>query len=1507
MKNIISFCLVAFLFQSGFAQNQDWIEQMQDPSVNFYTVQQSFEEAWNERAYEKGKGWKQYKRWEAFMQERVFPDGERPDPSALGLAFNAVQQSQTTTNGGNWVAKGPFNGSPIGGIGRINRLTFDPNDPNTIWAGAPAGGLWKSTDAGNSWTSNTDLLPNLGVSDIAIDPTNTQVMYMATGDKDGGDTYSYGVLKSIDGGLTWNSTGLTHNVSQLIRINDIYVNPTNTNIVIASTSQGIYRSTNAAATFTQVQSGNFNSIEQKPGNPDILYNSTIINASSDIWRSTNNGVSWVQISSPNLPSSGARRIELAVTPDDPEYVYALMGASNNGFEGIYRSTNSGVTWTKRTTSSSPNLMGWSVNGTDVGGQAWYDLALAVSPTDKDLLYTGGVNIWRSTNGGSNWSISAHWTGSGSAAFVHADIHYLLFNPDGRLYAGTDGGVYRRPAINNSWGSLNDGLNITQYYRISADGIDTTLLAAGAQDNGTHLYDNGTWDRILGGDGMDCAVNPKNPSVIYASSQYGNFRKSNNRGNSFNANFGLSNNVRGTGAWVTPIRIDPIYPDTLYIGYSNVYRSYDAGASFSAVGNGYSGNNLDQIAISPTHTNVIYIADGSSLYRSDDHASNFTNLSIPSSRTITQIAVAYDDPMHVYITRSGYSSGQKVYESFDGGANWNNISLNLPNIPANCIVPEISSSNGLYVGTDLGVFYKDDNKDSWEPYNSGLPNVIVRDLEINYQDRKLKAGTYGRGIWQSPLYSDITEPLADFDFPTAVCDDDTIKLIEKTFYNATSWAWNITPADFVFVNGTNANSPNPEITFTQSGIYNIELTVSNSFGSSTKSITSAIAVGGFALPFSEDFEASNSMDKWDIGDDSFNNWNRETVAGNNPGNNAARTYLFNHTGGPYQLITPNLDFRDHDSVRLSYDYAYSGRVINNGDSLKIYIATNCSDNWVLLDARGENGSNNFSTQNKTNFVFSPSTAADWCGNTGFGDCGFIDLSAYDNTEGVRIMFEAVSSGGNNLFLDNIQITGTPSASPDAGFSGPQSICALDTIQFTDQSYGSPSSFEWTFTGGTPSMSTDKNPSVVFTQAGNYDVSLKVNNANGVDSIIKMSYIVVDPADSVSISLTASSSTLCVNDTFVVSLNLVNEGLSPVINWFVNGSLYSTNSNSTYRFIGLNDGDQVHATVASSLDCSFPSLAYSDTATVSMFPATTVQISSPGNLCLTDPSITLVGSPAGGTFSGFGVIGSIFDPTIVGVGNHKVYYDFTDANGCTFTDEVSISVDVPPTVSIGTLPTVCEGEGLFFLNFASPVGGTFSGPGVRQNFFFPDSAGVGVHKIYYSLQAGNCAASIDSATISVIANPAQPTITNSASVLVCSQIAFDYQWYRNGTPIIGADTQTYAPINSGSYSVEVIVQEGCSSISDDFSYNIGLDEYQNTLTFDLFPNPADKELTVELETQSAPKAQLSISNSIGQVLMSFPLEQNNHIIKKIDVSQLAGGAYVISIKGDNINVSKKLLIQ
>ena len=231
-----------------------WVEAMQDYRVNFHTVVSKFEKAHKGVTYEKGHGIKQFRRWEYMMGQRVGADGVRPNPAVLYQAIQS-QKSSNTSEYGEWKPMGPFNAPSGGGIGRINNVAFHPLHNDTIYAGAPAGGLWVSYDDGQSWQTFTDELTNLGISDLAIDPTNPNIMYLATGDRDGADTYSYGLLKSTDGGLTWGTTGLSFNVSQNYRIGRVNIDPDNTDIIIAATNGGVYRSTDAGNTFTLEQIG----------------------------------------------------------------------------------------------------------------------------------------------------------------------------------------------------------------------------------------------------------------------------------------------------------------------------------------------------------------------------------------------------------------------------------------------------------------------------------------------------------------------------------------------------------------------------------------------------------------------------------------------------------------------------------------------------------------------------------------------------------------------------------------------------------------------------------------------------------------------------------------------------------------------------------------------------------------------------------------------------------------------------------------------------------------------------------------------------------------------------------------------------------------------------------------------------------------------------------------------------------------------------------------------------
>jgi hypothetical protein len=307
MKTTFKILILLFTLIQFKASAQLWVEKFQDTTQNFYTIQQEFNNYWQNKPYERGKGYKAFRRWEWFTEPRVYPSGDLRLASRSKafeefqkyiqqnpVAAQKIHSSNSTSTTGNWTPMGPY-GSPIGGdAGRLTFIRFMPGDVNTIFIGTGAGGLWTSTDAGSTWSTNTNGLEVLGCSDLAINPVNTNIMYLATGDIDAGDTHSTGVLKSTDGGVTWAPTALTFSVSSQRRIGRLLINPLNPNILFAATSAGIYRTNNGGTNWALVKSGNFKDMEYRPSDTSTVYAVT----SSQFFRSTTGGntsASFVQV------------------------------------------------------------------------------------------------------------------------------------------------------------------------------------------------------------------------------------------------------------------------------------------------------------------------------------------------------------------------------------------------------------------------------------------------------------------------------------------------------------------------------------------------------------------------------------------------------------------------------------------------------------------------------------------------------------------------------------------------------------------------------------------------------------------------------------------------------------------------------------------------------------------------------------------------------------------------------------------------------------------------------------------------------------------------------------------------------------------------------------------------------------------------------------------------------------------------------------------------------------
>jgi hypothetical protein len=738
-----------------FSQELNWRNLILDNETNFYQVQESFDQEWRniERPYPKGKGFMAYKRWEWFMEPRVYPSGKRIPVNAIQIAKqeNPAMFPPPSGNSGLWTYVGntsvPGGG---GGAGRVNSVRPQPGSSTIFYACAPAGGLWKTTDAGVSWNVlNTDYLDAIGATDVAIDPTNNDVIYLATGDGDAGDTYSIGVLKSTDGGATWSSTGLNWSVTQGRMINRLLIHPSNSNILLAATSIGIFKSSNAGASWVQTASGSFKDMEFNPSDPTIVYA-----AGTVFIKSVNTGDSFSSITS-GVPSTNVGRLSIAVTSASSTIVYLLAAKnSDSGFLGVYKSTNSATSFS--TMATSPNLLGWNSNGGDSGGQGWYDLAIECSATDANTLWVGGVNIWKSTNGGTSWSCNAHWTGSGGLPYVHADIHCLAWIPaNNSLYVGCDGGIFRTTNNGTSYSDVSSNLQISQQYRLGMAQLNGNKILTGWQDNGTNLKNGTTHNQVLGGDGMECIIARTNDNIMYGEIYYGAIYKSINGGSGFSAivNSG-GTGVNEDGAWVTPYTLGATDND-LYVGKTTIYKSTNAGTSFTAMG-AFGSGVVNAFAVSASNANVIYASKGSALYKTTN-ANTFSAISGLPNLYITSIAVSNTDENKVWITLSGYTAGTKVYYSSNGGTSWTNISGSLPNIPSNTIVYHNTGNDALYVGTDAGVYYKDNTLADWIPYMNGLPNVVVDELEIHTSTNTITAATFGRGTWRAPLY---TQPNLD---------------------------------------------------------------------------------------------------------------------------------------------------------------------------------------------------------------------------------------------------------------------------------------------------------------------------------------------------------------------------------------------------------------------------------------------------------------------------------------------------------------------------------------------------------------------------------------------------------------------------------------------------------------------------------------------------------------------------------------------------------------------------
>lgn len=736
---------------------------------------------------------------EYFVAQRA-PDGvdvpvERYAVALAQRAKLAKSGARGKLGGSAWAPAGP----PAVG-GRTRALLIDPGSPDTLYAASASGGVWKSLDGGENWQSTGDALANLATVSLAMDPADARTLFAGTGEgvyvnrpvTRSRGVRGDGIFVTRDGGAHWRQLAATRGNPDFDYVNRLVFDHAGN--LHAATRTGLHVSRDRGETWRLALSpGNVEGcadLVHVPGRNRIVATCGVFSQAT-MYTSDDAGVTWRAIPLP----AGAGRTTLAVAPSSPSVVYAVT-AHNTDYNmlRVARSNDGGDTWATvvdRSTTDTPSYLILSnpaastdqncrlASGVPLIGQGWYDNVVAVDPRDPEIVWVGGVDLFRSSDGGRTFRTASRWfLGDAEPGYVHADQHVLVFDPryDGagnqRLYAANDGGIHvtataRSGAVSDqlcirtgtmAWRALNNGYRVTQFYHgvVAPDG----RIMAGAQDNGTQQLGTGGWREVYGGDGAYSAFDPRDPARWYVSAQNAALYRTADDGASFVA---IRSGLPPGGAnyaFIHPFELDPNDPDTLYTGAgSRLYRSVLRGDGWlptSATDIVPAGTRISAIAVArgaPSHLVVGF--ESGALARSLDRGATWA-VATPRAGFVSSVTIDDADARTVYATYSTFG-GVHVHASRDGGATWSPLDgaapdVALPDVPAHVLRIDPRDRRRLFLGTDIGLFVSPDGGQRWLADASGLGNVLVEQLVVagSGDAAEVVAFTYGRGVFRARL-------------------------------------------------------------------------------------------------------------------------------------------------------------------------------------------------------------------------------------------------------------------------------------------------------------------------------------------------------------------------------------------------------------------------------------------------------------------------------------------------------------------------------------------------------------------------------------------------------------------------------------------------------------------------------------------------------------------------------------------------------------------------------------
>ncbi|HEU0012175.1 MAG TPA: hypothetical protein VFQ45_00755 [Longimicrobium sp.] len=712
------------------------------------------------RADDRGRvAGRRLRRARAFKEARVRELGlERPGRAGGIVAGPAGP-------GKNWLSVGPRNIN-----GRIKCLAVDPTDGQTLYAGSAAGGVWKTTDGGQSWRPTMHDEASLAIGAIAIDPSDPQTIYAGTG-----EPVHYvslpvtlpltyvswfyegeGVFKSTDGGGTWAATGAIGNEF----IYRIAVDPFDSSHVLCAGfstpagAGGLCQSLDGGTTWTTIQAGVFTDVVFDPVNAGRAY---AAQNNGGVIKTIDSGVTWTPRNTGLPAPASIGRVSLSLAAAAPDVLYAMVEDDAGGtLLGVYR------------TATAAEAPGWSAVAAPPVSPwfVWWCQHIEADPTDAtgNIVWAGAVDVARSADGGATWTAVTDAYG-GTLPPTHPDQHMLVFDPANanRVFISNDGGVFRGDYTGGAtpvdWVKVSTGLVATQFYDLHSSSASRSVFGGGAQDNGSMISTGGlSYRHVFGGDGGYVAFHPTDPYTVYVQYQGAQIQKSTDGANTFSY---AAAGIGGGGPFpATVLAMDPANPLILFSGTGAVYRTADGGGTWLPASPAL--GTVTEVAIAPSSGAVVYAGtvDGE-LHQCTDGgvtATSFADITptVPGwpTRWLSGIAVDPANADTVYVSFLGFNgtaASDHVWKGVYamGSWTWNLRAGGLPDVPVGAIAYDPATAD-LYVATDVGVFHSTDDGVSWVPFEVGLPNVPVVDLALDPVRNLLRAATHGRGIYQVSL-------------------------------------------------------------------------------------------------------------------------------------------------------------------------------------------------------------------------------------------------------------------------------------------------------------------------------------------------------------------------------------------------------------------------------------------------------------------------------------------------------------------------------------------------------------------------------------------------------------------------------------------------------------------------------------------------------------------------------------------------------------------------------------